>query len=79
MLAVKWLDGIHRQFIAGPDIWFPYRFTSQFKDDVKIPKGSVIELSREHDYVLRTKSKRSPLPHPHPRHSETSSFMALNS
>lgn len=30
------------------------RFTSQFKDDVKIPKGSVIELSREHGYVLRT-------------------------
>lgn len=31
------------------------RFTSQFKDDVKIPKGSVIELSREHGHVLRTK------------------------
>lgn len=31
------------------------RFTSQFKDEVKIPKGSVIELSREHGYVLRTK------------------------
>lgn len=32
-----------------------HRFTSQFKDDLKLPKGSVIELSREHGHVLRTK------------------------
>ncbi|XP_021733307.1 fatty-acid-binding protein 1-like [Chenopodium quinoa] len=32
-----------------------HRFTSQFKDEMKIPKGSVIELSREHGHVLRTK------------------------
>ncbi|CAK7346585.1 unnamed protein product [Dovyalis caffra] len=30
------------------------RFTSQFKDEYKIPRGSVIELSREHGHVLRT-------------------------
>ncbi|BFG43158.1 hypothetical protein CerSpe_294320 [Prunus speciosa] len=29
-------------------------FTSQFKDEYKIPKGSVIDLSRERGYVLRT-------------------------
>ncbi|KAL6505136.1 hypothetical protein OROGR_024953 [Orobanche gracilis] len=30
------------------------RFTSQFKDEYKIPKGSIIDLSKERDYVLRT-------------------------
>uniref|UniRef100_A0A7N0T3W5 Chalcone isomerase domain-containing protein n=1 Tax=Kalanchoe fedtschenkoi TaxID=63787 RepID=A0A7N0T3W5_KALFE len=30
------------------------RFTSQFKDEYKIPKGAVIDLSREKGYVLRT-------------------------
>ncbi|XP_011026161.1 PREDICTED: fatty-acid-binding protein 1 [Populus euphratica] len=30
------------------------RFTSQFKDEYKIPRGSVIELSREQGHVLRT-------------------------
>ncbi|PON55262.1 Chalcone isomerase [Parasponia andersonii] len=30
------------------------RFTSQFKDEYKIPRGSVIELVRERGYVLRT-------------------------
>uniref|UniRef100_A0A5B7BI39 Putative fatty-acid-binding protein 1 n=1 Tax=Davidia involucrata TaxID=16924 RepID=A0A5B7BI39_DAVIN len=30
------------------------RFTSQFKDEYKIPRGSVIELSRESGHVLRT-------------------------
>ncbi|GKV27772.1 hypothetical protein SLEP1_g36906 [Rubroshorea leprosula] len=30
------------------------RFTSQFKDEYKIPKGSVIDLSRERGYILRT-------------------------
>ncbi|MED6194807.1 hypothetical protein PIB30_031907 [Stylosanthes scabra] len=30
------------------------RFTSQFKDEIKIPRGSVINLSREKGYVLRT-------------------------
>ncbi|KAK4482272.1 hypothetical protein RD792_009424 [Penstemon davidsonii] len=30
------------------------RFTSQFKDEYKIPKGSIIDLSRERGYVLRT-------------------------
>ncbi|CAL1389788.1 unnamed protein product [Linum trigynum] len=30
------------------------RFTSQFKDEYKIPRGSVIELSRERGHVLRT-------------------------
>ncbi|KAJ8527251.1 hypothetical protein K7X08_029728 [Anisodus acutangulus] len=30
------------------------RFTSQFKDDIKIPQGSIIELSRDHEYILHT-------------------------
>ncbi|KAL0435735.1 UNVERIFIED_CONTAM: Fatty-acid-binding protein 1 [Sesamum radiatum] len=30
------------------------RFTSQFKDEYKIPRGSIIDLSRERGYVLRT-------------------------
>ncbi|XP_018856033.1 fatty-acid-binding protein 1 [Juglans regia] len=30
------------------------RFTSQFKDEYKIPRGSVIDLSRERGHVLRT-------------------------
>ncbi|CAI9107829.1 OLC1v1007297C1 [Oldenlandia corymbosa var. corymbosa] len=31
------------------------RFTSQFKDEYKIPRGSIIDLSRDQGYVLRTK------------------------
>ncbi|KAI6674746.1 hypothetical protein NL676_002652 [Syzygium grande] len=30
------------------------RFTSQFKDEYKIPRGSVIDLSRDRGHVLRT-------------------------
>ncbi|TKY62443.1 Fatty-acid-binding protein 1 [Spatholobus suberectus] len=30
------------------------RFTSQFKDEFKIPRGSVIHLSREKGHILRT-------------------------
>ncbi|KAK9945296.1 hypothetical protein M0R45_010818 [Rubus argutus] len=30
------------------------RFTSQFKDEIKIPRGSIIDLSREPGFVLRT-------------------------
>ncbi|KAK0581082.1 hypothetical protein LWI29_009854 [Acer saccharum] len=30
------------------------RFTSQFKDEYKIPRGSVIDLSKERGHVLRT-------------------------
>ncbi|CAH9081166.1 unnamed protein product, partial [Cuscuta europaea] len=30
------------------------RFTSQFRDEIKIPRGAVIELSREPGYVLHT-------------------------
>ncbi|KAL3644874.1 FKBP12-associated protein [Castilleja foliolosa] len=30
------------------------RFTSQFRDEYKIPKGSIIDLSKEQGYVLRT-------------------------
>lgn len=33
------------------------RFTSQFKDEYKIPRGSIIELSRDRGHVLRTSSK----------------------
>jgi len=38
---------------------FMCRFTSQFKDEYKIPRGSVIELSREQGHVLRTTSETS--------------------
>ncbi|KAK3193778.1 hypothetical protein Dsin_025088 [Dipteronia sinensis] len=31
-----------------------HRFTSQFKDEYKIPRGSVIDLSKERGHVLRT-------------------------
>ncbi|CAH1417670.1 unnamed protein product [Lactuca virosa] len=30
------------------------KFTSQFKDEYKIPRGSIIDLSKEKGYVLRT-------------------------
>ncbi|XP_022864712.1 fatty-acid-binding protein 1-like isoform X1 [Olea europaea var. sylvestris] len=30
------------------------KFTSQFKDEYKLPRGSIIDLSREQGYVLRT-------------------------
>ncbi|QCD97625.1 fatty-acid-binding protein 1 [Vigna unguiculata] len=30
------------------------RFTSQFRDEIKLPRGSVIHLSREKGHVLRT-------------------------
>ena len=36
--------------------WFCCRFTSQFKDEMKLAKGAVIELSREHGHVLRRTS-----------------------
>ncbi|GFP92296.1 fatty-acid-binding protein 1 [Phtheirospermum japonicum] len=29
-------------------------FTSQFRDEYKIPKGSIIDLSKERGHVLRT-------------------------
>ncbi|KAL5980900.1 hypothetical protein ACLOJK_028820 [Asimina triloba] len=32
-----------------------HRFTSQFKDEYKIPRGSIIDLSKERDHVLSTK------------------------
>lgn len=39
--------------------WFLCRFTSQFKDEYKIPRGSVIDLSKERGHVLRTISEIS--------------------
>lgn len=35
------------------------RFTSQFRDEIKLPRGSVIHLSREKGHVLNTSSKSS--------------------
>ncbi|GAB2281066.1 hypothetical protein Dimus_015676 [Dionaea muscipula] len=44
------------QKFGGPDNKeLLHRFTAQFKDDYKIPKGSVIELSRDNGHVLRTR------------------------
>lgn len=34
-----------------------FSFTSLFKDEYKLPKGSVIDLSREQGNVLQVKSK----------------------
>ncbi|KAB2018348.1 hypothetical protein ES319_D08G224300v1, partial [Gossypium barbadense] len=33
------------------------RFTSQFKDEYKLPRGSLVELSKEPGYVVKTISK----------------------
>ncbi|KAG9456443.1 hypothetical protein H6P81_000951 [Aristolochia fimbriata] len=30
------------------------RFTSQFKDEYKLPRGSIIDISREHGHIVRT-------------------------
>ncbi|XP_062085741.1 fatty-acid-binding protein 1 [Humulus lupulus] len=47
--------GSRLQKFGGPDNKeLLQRFTSQFKDEYKIPRGSVIELARERGYVLRT-------------------------
>ncbi|MBA0646715.1 hypothetical protein Goklo_014660 [Gossypium klotzschianum] len=35
-------------------VWFDCRFTSQFKDEYKLPRGSLVELSKEPGYVLKT-------------------------
>lgn len=40
-----------------PNVQFNYRFTSQFKDEYKISRGSFMELSRDKGHILRTTSK----------------------
>lgn len=45
--------------LYSPNSRYTCRFASQFKDEYKIPKGSVIELSKDRGHVLRTKSKTS--------------------
>ncbi|XP_068653590.1 fatty-acid-binding protein 1-like isoform X2 [Aristolochia californica] len=37
------------------------RFTSQFKDGYQLPRGSIIEISREQGYTLRTTSSYYPM------------------
>lgn len=34
-----------------------YRFTSVFKNEIKLPRGSLIDLSKEQGFVLQMKSK----------------------
>lgn len=47
--------GIRLQKYGGSDNKeLLHRFTSQFKDEIKIPRGSVIHLTREKGHVLRT-------------------------
>ncbi|CAO2833144.1 unnamed protein product [Amaranthus hypochondriacus] len=47
--------GSRLEKFGGPDNKeLLHRFTSQFKDEMKLAKGAVIELSREHGHVLRT-------------------------
>ncbi|KAG8389343.1 hypothetical protein BUALT_Bualt02G0219400 [Buddleja alternifolia] len=43
-----------RKFDGSDNKELLQRFTSQFKDEYKIPRGSIIDLSRERGYVLRT-------------------------
>ncbi|KAJ9188127.1 hypothetical protein P3X46_003518 [Hevea brasiliensis] len=48
--------GSRLQKFGGPDNKeLLQRFTSQFKDEYKIPRGSVIELSKDQGHVLRTR------------------------
>ncbi|OAY49712.1 hypothetical protein MANES_05G077100v8 [Manihot esculenta] len=48
--------GSRLQKFGGPDNKeLLRRFASQFKDEYKIPKGSVIELSKDRGHVLRTR------------------------
>nr|AOS52793.1 chalcone-flavanone isomerase CHI3B [Tradescantia hirsutiflora] len=44
-----------KKFSGSDDKVLLGRFTSMFKDEYKLPKGSVIEISREKGYVLVTK------------------------
>nr|GMD25059.1 fatty-acid-binding protein 1 [Ipomoea batatas] len=41
-------------FHFGTPNWSGIQFTSQFRDEIKIPRGAVIELSREPGYILQT-------------------------
>ncbi|KAK9732945.1 hypothetical protein RND81_04G033300 [Saponaria officinalis] len=43
-----------QKFGGSDDKELLQRFTSQFKDELKIPRGSVIELSRQNGHVLHT-------------------------
>nr|GLL33145.1 fatty-acid-binding protein 1 [Ipomoea trifida] len=43
-----------RKFGGSDDKELLSRFTSQFRDEIKIPRGAVIELSREPGYILQT-------------------------
>ncbi|OWM66841.1 fatty-acid-binding protein 1 [Punica granatum] len=43
-----------KKFGEGDNKELLQRFTSQFKDEYKIPRGSVIDLSRDRGHVLRT-------------------------
>lgn len=43
-----------RKFGGSDNAELLQRFTSQFKDEYKIPRGSVIELGKEQGHVLRT-------------------------
>ncbi|CAN6453615.1 unnamed protein product [Victoria cruziana] len=44
-----------RKFSGDENRELLQRFTSQFKDDLKLSRGTIIDLSRERGHVLRTK------------------------
>ncbi|KAK4801037.1 hypothetical protein SAY86_021524 [Trapa natans] len=48
------VGGRLQKFGQGNNKELLQRFTSQFKDEYKIPRGSVIDLSRDRGHVLRT-------------------------
>ncbi|KAK1428287.1 hypothetical protein QVD17_17118 [Tagetes erecta] len=43
-----------KKFAGSEDKELLQKFTSQFRDEYKIPRGSTIDLSKEKGYVLRT-------------------------
>lgn len=44
-----------RKFSGSENKELLHRFTSSFKDEYKLPRGSVIDLSREQGYILLTR------------------------
>lgn len=44
-----------KKFNGSDDHPLLQSFTSAFKDDIKLPKGTIIDITRHHDHVLTTK------------------------
>lgn len=58
LVSMSWKSHtLYTLLLLNPYSLFLCRFTSQFKDEYKIPRGSVIDLSKERGHVLRTISE----------------------